>query len=224
MKFFLKLLHFFLILVNLFNFKALLHHWILSDLNDKKGNATLENSTNTNYAANRYRKPFQATEFKKGYYQISNSIEIENNFSVSAWVKLDSDKQYNTLVSFADEKRENSIWIGFSRLNFHVEISNSLNENENDKMVSTSPLPIKIWTHVTFVLKNNMGYMYLNGISNSNAPLVAPIKAERNMNFIGKDSHNSNLYMAEAVYENLKIYKGALTPDESKEEYNKDRK
>ena len=108
---------------NLFNFKALLHHWILSDLNDKKGNATLENSTNTNYAANRYRKPFQATEFKKGYYQISNSIEIENNFSVSAWVKLDSDKQYNTLVSFADEKRENSIWVGFSRLNFHVEMS-----------------------------------------------------------------------------------------------------
>ncbi len=109
-------------------------------------------------------------------------------------------------------------------MNFHVEISNSLNENENDKMVSISPLPIKIWTHVTFVLKNNMGYMYLNGISNSNAPLVAPIKAERNMNFIGKDSHNSNLYMAEAVYENLKIYKGALTPDELKEEYNKDRK
>jgi hypothetical protein len=224
MKFFLKLLHFFLILVNLFNFKALLHHWILSDLNDKKGNATLENSTNTNYAANRYRKPFQATEFKKGYYQISNSIEIENNFSVSAWVKLDSDKQYNTLVSFADEKRENSIWIGFSRLNFHVEISNSLNENENDKMVSTSPLPMNFWSHVTFVLKNNMGYMYLNGTSNFNATLAAPNKARRNMNFIGKDSHNSSLFMAEAVYENLKIYKGALTSDELKEEYNKDRK
>ena len=91
-------------------------------------------------------------------------------------------------------------------------------------MVSSSPLPIKIWTHVTFVLKNNIGYMYLNGTSNINAPLAAPKIAERNMNFIGKDYQNSSLYMAEAVYENLKIYKGALTSDELKKEYDNDRK
>ena len=66
--------------------------------------------------------------------------------------------------------------------------------------------------------------MYLNGIFKHNAPLAVPKKAERNINFIGKDFHNSNLYMAEAVYENLKIFKGALTPDELKEEYDKDRK
>ena len=66
--------------------------------------------------------------------------------------------------------------------------------------------------------------MYLNGTSNFNAPLETLKNVKRNINFIGKDFHNSSLYMAEAVFENLKIYKGALTPDELKEEYNKNRK
>jgi len=167
--------------------------------------------------SNRYKKPFQATEFKKGYLKINENIQIEKDFTVSSWVNLASDKQYNTLVSFSEDEGKNSIWIGFSRLSFHVEI-NTL------KMTSSSFLPLNIWTHVTFVLNNNIGYMYLNGDFINKNQLAAIQNAEKNLNFIGKDAHNSSLYMAEAVYEDLKIYKGALTADEIKAELKKDGK
>jgi hypothetical protein len=175
----------------------------------------LKEGINTNLVSNRYRKPFQATEFKKGYLMINEKIQIENDFTVSSWVNLASDKQYNTLVSFSEDEGKNSIWIGFSRLSFHVEI-NTL------KMTSTNPLQMNIWTHVTFVLKNNIGYMYLNGYFINKNQLAAIQYAEKKLNFIGKDAHNSSLYMSEAIYEDLKIYKGALTSDEIKAEFNED--
>jgi hypothetical protein len=64
--------------------------------------------------------------------------------------------------------------------------------------------------------------MYLNGDFINKNQLAAIQNAEKNLNFIGKDAHNSSLYMAEAVYEDLKIYKGALTADEIKAELKKD--
>ena len=89
-------------------------------------------------------------------------------------------------------------------------------------MRSTNRLQMNIWYHVTFVLKNNIGYMYLNGYFINKNQLAAIQNAEKKLNFIGKDAHNSSLYMAEAVYEDLKIYKGALTADEIKAEFNED--
>jgi len=89
-------------------------------------------------------------------------------------------------------------------------------------MKYTTPLQMNIWTHVTFVLKKNIGYMYLNGDFIYKNPLAVSQNAEKKLNFIGKDAHNSSLYMAEAIYEDLKIYKGALTSDEIKAGFNGD--
>jgi len=175
----------------------------------------LKEGINTNLVSNRYKKPFQAKEFKKGYLMINEKIQIENDFTVSSWVNIASDKKYNTLISFSEDEGKNSIWIGFSNLSFHVEINFV-------KMTSTNHLQMNIWNHVTFVLKNNIGYMYLNGAFINKNPLKMTQSAGKKLNFIGKDSHNSSLYMAEAIYEDLKIYKGALTSDEIKAEFNKD--
>jgi hypothetical protein len=91
-------------------------------------------------------------------------------------------------LKISKKKRENSIWIGFSRLSFHVEINFV-------KMKYTTPLQMNIWTHVTFVLKNNIGYMYLNGSFIYKNPLAVSQNAEKSHSFIGKDSHNSSLYI-----------------------------
>ena len=48
------------------------------------------------------------------------------------------------------------------------------------------------------------------------------VHIEKTENFIGKDSFDSNLYFAEAIYENLKIYKGALTDLEVKDQFDRD--
>ena len=193
-------------------------------MNDQIGNLTLSVGMNTSLASNRYREPFRSTEFKNGYYSIPVPIYIENDFSVSAWVNLTVNKQYNVLASFAGKEGKDMIWIGFKHLQFHVELS--ITSNETLKMTATTPLQKDFWTFVTFVLKNSIGFMYLNGSLNSKVHLAVPNREqiERTENFIGKDSFDSNLYFAEAIYKNLKIYKGALTDLEVKNQFDRDGK
>jgi len=180
----------------------------------------LNEGINTILASNRYGKPYESREFKNGFITIPASIYIHNDFSISAWVNLTVNKAYNVLVSFANEEGSDLIWIGFKHLNFYVEISDSLNRVV--QMMSNNSLPKGCWTHVTFVLKNSIGYMYLNGSLNNNAPLVEPNRVVREFNFIGKDSYDSSLYFAEGAFEHLKVYRGALTDKEIKTDFNMD--
>ena len=163
---------------------------------------------------------FQATEFKNGYLKIPPGIYVENDFSVTAWVNLKANKTYSVLTSFSNEKGKDSVWIGFKHLSFYVEISNA--SNHIFLMSSTTPLTVNKWTYVAFVLKNTTGYMYLNGKDDNNAPLTVPTNQKTELNFIGQDYLNSTLYLADAVYNNLKIYKGAMTTEEITKEFKTD--
>ena len=60
--------------------------------------------------------------------------------------------------------------------------------------------------------------------NNYGIQLAKPTKMNRNVNFIGQDYHNSSLYLAEAVYDDLKIYKGALTLSDVKTRFQNDGK
>ena len=178
---------------------------------------------NTFQAVNLYGKPFDSTEFKKGYLQLPPGVYVKKDFSATAWVNLkEPTKQYSVLVSFANEKGKESVWIGLRNLHLHVEISNVLNEIKT--MTSLIPLPKDIWMHVAFVLKKGNGLIYLNGTLNNNLTMPTPNEVERKINFIGKDYYDSDLYLAEAIYDNLTIYEGALTGDEVKNSFENDGK
>ena len=139
---------------------------------------------------------------------------------MTAWVNPKVNKSFSVLVSFSNAEGKDSVWIGFKDLMFYVEISNASNGIE--AISSVAPLSLNNWTHVAFVLKNTTGYVYLNGIENYNSPLPAPIRRQRKLNFIGQDYYNSSLYLAEAIYDNLKVYKGAMTAEEINKEFKTD--
>lgn len=170
-----------------------------------------------------YGKPFDSTEFKNGFFRLPPGVFVKKDFSVSVWVNLkEPTKQYSVLLSFANENGKDSVWIGFKDLHFHVEISNKLDEIKT--MTSLIPLPKDSWMHVAFVLENTNGFMYLNGTLNKNSTMPTPNDVKRELNFIGKDYFNSDFYYAEAIYDNLTIYEGALTDDEEKYTFEKDGK
>ncbi len=178
---------------------------------------------NTSQSVNLYGKPFDSTEFKKGYLRLPSGMYVKKEFSATAWVNLkEPTKQYSVLVSFANEKGKDSVWIGFRNLHFHVEISNRFDEIKS--MTSSKPLPKDIWMHVAFVMQNGNGLIYLNGTLNNNLTMPTPNEKERKINFIGKDYYDSDLYLAEAIYDNLTIYHGALTGDEAKYSFENDGK
>jgi hypothetical protein len=196
---------------------TLVHHWSLSSTKDEIGNATLFDGFSVNLVSNRYGIPFRSTEFKNGCLLIPRGLYIEESFSLSAWVNLKVNKLYSVLVSFANDNE--MIWIGFKGLSLHVEIKSGSN-NGFVKMTSNLFLKKDVWTHITFVLKDSIGYIYFNGSEINKGSLTRPNSVETIFNFIGQDYYNSSLYLAEAIYEELKIYRGALTEVEVKNEFN----
>ena len=172
-------------------------------------------------ACNRYQDPNQALSFQNVYLSIPPGDYFDGDFSVSAWVNLTSNKQFNVLVSFANKGGIDLIWIGFKNLYFYVEISSGSRSDPNAvvTMSSNDPLQMNDWTKVTFTLKDTIGSMYFKDVfNNGGVKLVQPRKVNRNLNFIGQDYQNGSLYLAEAVYEDLTIFKGALTLNDIKKE------
>jgi hypothetical protein len=74
------------------------------------------------------------------------------------------------------------------------------------------------WYFVTFVLNGTTGYIYLNGnkIEISNQLLVSN-NITRTINYIGKS--NSEDTNADAIYDDIKIFKRALSSNEILNEY-----
>ena len=143
---------------------------------------------------------------------------MKTNYTINKTSSIDehdkSNKSFTNLVSFSNEDGKDSVWIGFQNLKVYVEIQPSTATGNLTIMTSSTPLSPQKWQHVAFTLKSGIGSIYYNGVEQNNAPLTVPIKTKRNFNFVGQDYYNSNEYSADAIYQNLNLYKGALTADE----------
>jgi len=68
---------------------------------------------------------------------------------------------------------------------------------------------LNTWYHVALVLSGTTGYLYVNGILIDSERFGAPSNVVRTNNYIGKS--NSVYSNALAVYDDIKIYQGALS-------------
>ena len=115
-------------------------------------------------------------------------------------------------MNFSNANGTDSVWVGFQNLQLYVEIQPS--KGNLTTMTASASVPLHEWRHVAFTLKSGIGYMYYNGVVQNNKLLDVPTKVIRNFNFIGQDSYKSSEYTADAIYDNLNLYNGALTADE----------
>jgi hypothetical protein len=74
------------------------------------------------------------------------------------------------------------------------------------------------WYFISFVLNGTTGYIYVNGKQVVIGPLQIPNNEIRTNNYIGKSNsvHDSN---ADAIYDEIKIFKGALSSNDILNEY-----
>ena len=73
------------------------------------------------------------------------------------------------------------------------------------------------WYHVAFVLRNTNGYIYVNGIQVGTGSLFEPSNVTRMSNYIGKSNWGDP--NANAIYDDLKIYNGAMSAAEILNDY-----
>jgi hypothetical protein len=74
------------------------------------------------------------------------------------------------------------------------------------------------WYFISFVLSGTTGFVYVNGNQLGTGTLHVPNNIIRTSNFIGKSNWVTQLN-ADAIYDEFKIYQGALSSNKIMNEY-----
>ena len=108
----------------------------------------------------------------------------------------------NVLIEFIGNQANVYIFIG-DRLSCITSTSLNLNERY----------------HLVFTLNQTIGRIYVNGIKVAEGPMSTPSNVMRMNNFIGKSKWAQDTLYANAVYRNIRIFQGALTPNYILDDY-----
>jgi len=83
---------------------------------------------------------------------------------------------------------------------------------------TSSIINLNEWYFISFVLNGTTGYIYVNGNQIANGTLNVPNNVTRTNNFIGKSNWATDLN-TDAIYDEFKIYKVALSSGDIINEY-----
>ena len=84
--------------------------------------------------------------------------------------------------------------------------------------VTPSVINLNQWYFIAYALSGPTGYIYVNGIQVLTGYLNSPSNITRTSNYIGK-SNWPTMSNADAIYDEIKIFKGALISTDIMNEY-----
>jgi len=195
----------------------LINYWPMSSLNDSVGGATLFGGSNYSFVADRFGRPNSAIYFNNGYLQIPSGVYFSGDFTITAWIYLKSCTLLARIIDFGNGASDNNVIFGMND-NTSTLIGEIFHNNNKNKLESDFKLDLNQWYFVSFVLIDTTVYIYVNGEKISNGKSHIPINILRKSNFIGKDNLNRSENV-NAIFDEIKIYKGALSKEEIKLSY-----
>ncbi|CAF0772421.1 unnamed protein product [Brachionus calyciflorus] len=176
--------------------------------------ADLYNPINAAFTFDRFGEFGSAVKLSYGFYQFPARHYFSTDFSVTAWIKL------NSIGSNA----ERLIECGSSTSDSIIMVVSNWNKNSayfqmpniRKSVVGSVNLQINIWSHIAFILKGDIGLIYVNGTLDSQNLLGYPVVVNRTRCFLGKSLwSNPNL---NADLDDIKIFSRALDAEEIKQE------
>jgi len=175
----------------------------MSNLSDVVGGANMYNGINYNFDYDRFCKAYSAIRFSSGYLQVPPGIYFSGDFTITAWIYLLPQEIDQRIIDFGNGLYSNNILIIITHLKVLILRNSSISET------GSTSLNLTKWYHVAFVLNGINGSVYVNGYLASRSVLHTPVNVTRNLNYIGRSNFN-NKY-AYAIFDDLKIYQGALS-------------
>lgn len=190
----------------------------MSSLTDAVGGVNLFNGRNYEFRQNRFCTRNSAIYFNNGYLQVPPGVYFSGDFTLIAWIKLNSYVNYQRILDFGNGKSpKDNIYFGFDGTSGNLIVETSISD-ENKLLTVSSSLELNQWYHIAFVLRGNTTYVYLNGSIVGSRDQHRPRNVTRNNNYIGK-SWNSNDSYADATISDLKIFQEGMQPTDIKEDY-----
>ena len=185
-----------------------MNYWPMSNLSDVAGGADLFGRSSYSFTYDRFCSPNSSINFNKGYLQVPEGVYFRNDFTFTAWIYLKSYQSFS-FFDFGNGQSSDNIVLGINQRNIFGKI---FNRSSSLVIKSTSKINLNKWYFISFVLSGTTGFIYVNGNQVANGTLNVPNNITRTTNYIGKSNLN-------AIYDELKIYQVALSPDDIMNEY-----
>jgi hypothetical protein len=201
----------------------LIHYWPFGNsLIDVIGGLNLYGGINNGLSFDKQSKPLSAISLMSGYYQAPASTYFYGGeFSIMAWVRLNSPNSHTRLVDFGNGSPGDNILCAISYLNSQKPFFNVYTSSPNSYSYTVSSVALNVgnWDHLACILKGTTGYIYINGVQTASDSFIMPLGVTRNLNYIGH-SNWANELNADASIDELKIFKRGLSQQELINEMN----
>jgi hypothetical protein len=176
----------------------------MSNMTDVIGGNNLYGGTRYSFVADRFNNSNSAIFFNNGYLEVPSGVYFYGDFTFITWIYLQSyASSWTNIFDFARPFGSNSVNMILYQ---GSELSGYISSSSISKSVS---FQLNTWYHVAFVLSGTTGYLYVNGILINSKSIGAPSNVVRTKNYIGNS--NTIYSNALAVYDDIKIYQGALS-------------
>ena len=176
-------------------------------------------SFNATFSRDRFGNLNSALSFNHGYIQAPNGVYFENEFTVLAWVKLRSYRNWQRLFDFGNENRVNSIYVSLSNSNnmvyFHIQDNEALE-------IESSKLELNKWHHLGFTFKNGKMITYKNSLLDKSKTLEylnQKFNFQREICYFGKSTF-SNDKLGDYVLDDVKFFNKELIAEYIQSEFN----
>ncbi len=204
---------------------ALLNSWSFNgDYNDSVGGANLKNGLNYGLTSDRFGNPNSALNLNYGYMSIPPRIYFNGTFTITAWVNVKNAVNLNdwlTIVYFGTGSNDwtNSVFTVFNGGGNNMIIKSAGPGNpqiwDPNSSLVLQRFSTGVWMHTAFTLDSNLqAKNYINGVQSSllDLPKSFPQPMNRPNSFIGKSDlvFSPPLSNANAMYDDIKIYYGAM--------------
>jgi hypothetical protein len=189
----------------------------MSNLSDVVGGADLFGGSSYSFTYDRFCSPNSALYFNKGYIQVPTYVYFSGDFTVTAWINLKSYQSYSRIFDFGNGPGSDNVFLAMvdttSQIGGFAFIGSSFSSIQTSSIINLNE-----WYFISFVLSGTTGYIYLDGNQVVTDTLNVPNNVTRTNNYIGKSNWATDLN-ADAIYDEFKIYQGALTSNDILNEY-----
>ena len=189
----------------------------MSNLSDAIGNATLYNGLSYTFTEDRFCCPRSSIYLNQGYLQVPPGVYFWGDLTIIAWIRMKSIQSNSRIIDFGNGPSMNNVLFTIYSTNF-LPIGEIFSGSFKSSVQASSLIRLDQWYHVAFVLNGTTGFVYINGVQQVNKTLNQPKNMIRSSNYIGKS--NSQDPNANAVYDDLKIYFGAMSAADILNDYN----
>ncbi len=188
----------------------------MNSLCDVVGGANLFGGLSYSFTNDRFNNSNSAIYLNIGYLKVPPDVYFSGDFTVTAWIYLKSYINFSRIIDFGNGGAySDNIFLAMDSPASKIKgfVYKGTNGTIGKGLTTIPMINLNQWYFVSFVLNGTTGYIYVNGSQTQKGLLLIPNNITRKINFIG--SYNK----PNAIYDEIKIYQGALTSTEIMTEY-----